>query len=132
MYNELHWQLVYISKNLSKTNPNTINLIKSLTKQSSAEDAPIWKAVANEISRANRKNGEVNVYHIDKYSDDDDTVLVPTKVLGEGNITKKVTVAAFKFSQEAENKITAAGGKCLTIDELMAENPKGSNVKIIK
>ncbi|RAP48507.1 MAG: 50S ribosomal protein L18e, partial [Methanosphaera sp. rholeuAM6] len=25
-----------------------------------------------------------------------------------------------------------AGGKCLKIDELMAENPKGSNVKIIK
>ena len=114
---------------LSKTNPNTIDLIESLTKQSSAEDAPIWKAVANELKRANRKNKEVNVYHIDKY---DDTVLVPTKVLGEGNITKKVTVAAFKFSQEAENKITAAGGKCLKIDELMAENPKGSNVKIIK
>ena len=117
---------------LSKTNPNTIDLIKSLTKQSSAEDAPIWKAVAKELKRANRKNKEVNVYHIDKYSDDDDTVLVPTKVLGEGNITKKVTVAAFKFSQEAEKKIVAAGGKCLKIDELMAENPKGSNVKIIK
>ena len=34
---------------LSKTNPNTIDLIKSLTKQSSAEDAPIWKAVAKEL-----------------------------------------------------------------------------------
>jgi len=117
---------------LSKTNPNTINLIKTLTKQSSAENAPIWKAVANELKRANRKNKEVNVYHIDKYSEEDETVLVPTKVLGEGNITKKVNVAAFKFSQEAEKKIVAAGGKCLTINELMAENPKGSNVKILK
>ena len=104
---------------LTKTNPNTINLIKSLTKQSSAENA-------------NRKTKEVNVYHIDKYSDDDETLLVPGKVLGEGNITRKVTVAAFKFSQEAESKIEAAGGKCLTIEDLMAENPKGSNVKIIK
>ena len=40
---------------LSKTNPNTINLIKSLTKQASAENAPIWKAVANDLKRANRK-----------------------------------------------------------------------------
>lgn len=117
---------------LTKTNPNTINLIKSLTKQSSAENAPIWKAVANDLKRANRKTKEVNVYHIDKYSDDDETLLVPGKVLGEGNITRKVTVAAFKFSQEAESKIEAAGGKCLTIEDLMAENPKGSNVKIIK
>lgn len=117
---------------LSKTNPNTVNLIKSLTKQSSAQDAPIWKAVANELKRANRKTKEVNVYHIDKTTDADDTILVPTKVLGEGNITHSVTVAAFKFSKEAKDKITAAGGKCLAIDELMAENPKGSNVKIIK
>jgi large subunit ribosomal protein L18e len=117
---------------ITKTNPNTLNLIESLTKQSSAEDAPIWKAVANELKRANRKTKEVNVYHIEKYSDNDETVLVPGKVLGEGLITKSVTVAAFKFSQEAENKITAAGGRCLKIDELMAENPKGSNVKILK
>lgn len=117
---------------LTKTNPNTVNLIESLTKQSSAEDAPIWKAVANDLKRANRKNKEVNVYHIDKFSNDDETILVPGKVLGEGSISTKVTVAAFKFSQEAEHKITAAGGKCLKIDELMAENPKGSNVKIIK
>ena len=116
----------------TKTNPNTINLIKTLKKQSSAEDAPIWKAVANELKKANRKTKEVNVYHIEKYSENDDTVLVPTKVLGEGQITKSITVAAFKFSNEAVSKITAAGGKCLTIDELMAENPKGSNVKILK
>ena len=117
---------------LTKTNPNTVNLIKSLTKQSSAENAPIWKAVANDLSRANRKNKEVNVYHIAKNTAEDDTIVVPTKVLGEGNIEHSVTVAAFKFSAEAEEKITAAGGKCLKIDGLMAENPKGSNVKIIK
>ena len=49
---------------LSKTNPNTIDLIESLTKQSSAEDAPIWKAVANELKRANGKNKEVNVFNL--------------------------------------------------------------------
>lgn len=117
---------------ISKTNPNTLNLIKSLTKQASSEDAPIWKAVANELKKANRKTTEVNVYHIEKYSDNDETVLIPGKVLSEGSITKSVTVAAFKFSKEAENKIVNAGGKCLKIDELMVENPKGSNVKILK
>ena len=116
----------------TKTNPNTINLIKTLKKQSSAENAPIWKAVANELNRANRKTKEVNLYHIDKYSGDDETVLVPGKVLGEGVLTHSVTVAAFKFSKEAETKINAAGGKCLKIDELMDVNPKGSNVKILK
>lgn len=32
------------------------------------------------------------------------------KVLGEGNLTKKLTVKADKFTKSAEQKITAAGG----------------------
>jgi large subunit ribosomal protein L15 len=32
------------------------------------------------------------------------------KILGDGNISKKVTVRAHKFSRSAEEKITAAGG----------------------
>jgi large subunit ribosomal protein L15 len=34
----------------------------------------------------------------------------PVKVLGDGVITKGVTVAAHKFTQSAREKITAAGG----------------------
>ena len=33
------------------------------------------------------------------------------KVLGNGNLTKKLTVVASKFSKSAEEKILAAGGK---------------------
>ena len=33
------------------------------------------------------------------------------KVLGNGNLTKKLTVVASKFSKSAEEKIQAAGGK---------------------
>ncbi len=33
------------------------------------------------------------------------------KVLGNGNLTKKLTVVAAKFSKSAEEKIQAAGGK---------------------
>lgn len=34
----------------------------------------------------------------------------PVKVLGEGELTKKLTVTAAKFSESAKSKITAAGG----------------------
>jgi large subunit ribosomal protein L15 len=36
------------------------------------------------------------------------------KVLGDGEITKAITVKADKFSASARKKIEAAGGKCLT------------------
>lgn len=36
---------------------------------------------------------------------------MPVKVLGDGKITKPVTIKAHSFSESAEKKITAAGGK---------------------
>lgn len=40
---------------------------------------------------------------------------VPVKILGTGNLTKKLTVRANAFSKTAESKITSAGG---TIERL--------------
>ena len=37
------------------------------------------------------------------------------KVLGNGEITKKLTVSANKFSKEAKEKIEQAGGKAKVI-----------------
>jgi large subunit ribosomal protein L18e len=42
-----------------------------------------------------------------------------------------VTVAAIGFSSRAKEKIEAAGGKALSISDLMDENPKGSKVRIL-
>lgn len=39
------------------------------------------------------------------------------KILGDGELTKKLTVSAHRFSKSAEEKITAAGG---TINKLVA------------
>ncbi len=36
------------------------------------------------------------------------------KILGDGEISKAITVKADKFSKSAQKKIEAAGGKCLT------------------
>lgn len=35
----------------------------------------------------------------------------PTKILGGGELTKNLTIKAFAFSQQAQEKITKAGGK---------------------
>ncbi len=41
-----------------------------------------------------------------------DDATVPVKVLGNGELTKKLTVVAAKFSAKAAEKIQAAGGSC--------------------
>ena len=39
------------------------------------------------------------------------------KILGEGELTKKLTVSAHKFSQTARQKIEKAGGKVVELDQ---------------
>ena len=41
----------------------------------------------------------------------------PIKVLGRGDIAKKLTVHAHKFSGSAAQKIAAAGGEAQVIDQ---------------
>ena len=40
----------------------------------------------------------------------------PVKVLGDGELGKQLTVKANAFSASAREKITAAGGQCITVE----------------
>ncbi len=48
----------------------------------------------------------------------------PVKILGDGELTKKLTVKAAKFSKSAIAKITDAGGSALTPDGKPVESAK--------
>jgi len=41
----------------------------------------------------------------------------PIKILGEGNFTKKLTIKAAAFSQQAQEKITQAGGNFQIVEK---------------
>ncbi|MCD6492674.1 MAG: 50S ribosomal protein L18e [Archaeoglobaceae archaeon] len=114
-----------------KSNPNLVKLIDELLVASAKNEAKVWKDIAERIAKPRRLYAEVNVSKIERYAKDNETIIVPGKVLGSGKINKKVTVAALSFSESAKRKIENAGGKCLTIMELLEENPKGSGVRIM-
>ncbi|MHA1594640.1 MAG: 50S ribosomal protein L18e [Candidatus Baldrarchaeia archaeon] len=118
-------------KRTGPTDPNVRRLIRKLIKQSKYQQVKIWKDIAERLMAPRRQRVEVNVSKINRYTKDGDTVIVPGKVLGAGKLTHKVTVAALAFSKSARQKIEEAGGTCLTIEELMQINPKGSGVKIM-
>jgi len=118
---------------MKRTGPTNINLQKllgELKELGRKQNALIWRLVAEELAKPTRRRREVNISKIDLASDENSTVLVPGKVLSSGELTKKVTVAAWKFSGKAKEKINKKG-KALTIQELMKANPKGSKVRIL-
>ena len=93
--------------------------------------APVYRRAYEILSRPRRKRVAVNVSKINRYTQPNDVVLVPGKVLGAGDIDHPVTVAAFAFSFTAKEKIEKAGGRAIHILQLLRENPRGRNVKII-
>lgn len=111
-----------------KDNQVLLSLIEDLMKTKK----PFWRKVAYEMSRPRRQRVEVNLSKIDQYAPQEATVIVPGKVLGSGAISKKVTVAAFSFSESARKLIGSAGGRTLSIDGLHKTNPEGRGVMILK
>jgi len=108
-------------------NPLLKKEIESLSK--AGIDTPVWKAVAKGLNRPRRRRYEVNLSRLEKFAKQNDTIIVPGIVLGEGEITKHVTVAALKFSSEARKKIEKAGGKCLAIEQASELEP--SKIRIM-
>ncbi|VUT26190.1 MAG: 50S ribosomal protein L18e [Candidatus Methanolliviera sp. GoM_oil] len=115
-----------------KTNPVLTDLIDKLILKSREEGVQIWRDVAKRLNRPTRQRVAVNISKLNRYVRENELAIVPGKVLGSGTIEHPITVSSFGFSELAYDKITNAKGRCLTIEEFMGENPKGSGVKIIQ
>jgi large subunit ribosomal protein L18e len=84
-------------------------------------------AVADKLESATRRRPEVNLWKIDKYSGEGDMVVVPGKVLSEGELTHKITIAAFNFSSKALAKLKGKA-KIVELEDLAKEKGK---IKVI-
>ena len=120
-----------MAKKTTKKNPVLISLIHELKKQSNEKDIVLWKDIATRLEKSSKNWPEVNLNRISKYTGDKETALIPGKVLSDGDLTKKITIAAWSFSEKSKEKIKQAGGKSITIQELIKENPDGKNIRIL-
>lgn len=118
-------------KQIQKTNPILIQLIKDLKKVSWAEEAPIWRTIAKSLEKSSQNWAKVNIGKLAKYCAKSEEIVIPGKLLGTGNIDFPVKVAAFNASAVAREKIIKAGGSVIKISDLVKSNPKGTNVKIM-
>ncbi len=73
----------------------------------------------------------MNISKIARHTGEGSVIAVPGKILSAGKLSHKVTVAAFKFSDQAKEKIEKAGGRCMSLDALAEENPRGTKVILL-
>ena len=114
-----------------KSNSDLVKTVTELKKAARENDAPLWKSIALKLESPSRNWPSVNISKLEFNVDKNSKVLVPGKLLGAGNITKKMTVSAYSFSESAKIKVEAAGGKCLSYNEFIKSNPKGTDVVVI-
>ncbi len=120
-----------MGKKTNKTNPNLVSLIQRLKDASRTNEAPVWRDIAIRLEGPASNWAEVNVSKLNRYAEENDVVVIPGKLLGSGDLAKQLTVAAYRFSGQAKDKVKNAGGQNMSIDELIAKNPKGSKIRIM-
>lgn len=89
-----------------------------------------WLETACMLSMPRRKRISVNLDEIDRESKEGDTIVVAGKVLGEGDVSKRIRIAALAFSDEARKKLKSRKCEIATLLEEINKNPKAQGVRL--
>lgn len=118
-------------KRTGPTNPILQSLIQELKDKGREHSLSLWRRIAIDLEKPTRQRRVVNLSSISRYTKENETIIVPGKVLGAGDLSHKLTISAFQFSDGAKEKIEKAGAKIVPLLELSKENPSGKGIRII-
>jgi len=98
-----------------------------------AKKKDAWNEVAELLSRSRRKRINLNLTELNGVeAGDKDILVIPGKVLSEGNIDKKLKIVALGYSERAKEKLLKSGCKVSSILEEIKSNPTGKDLKILR
>jgi large subunit ribosomal protein L18e len=117
---------------MSKASPRLTNLIAELKGVARETGSGVWQDVAARLEKPRRTHAEVNLGRIDRYAREEETVVVPGKVLGSGVVRTGYTVAAVDFSTSAAEKIRQADGEAIPLEQAIERNPEGTDVRVVR
>ena len=118
-------------KRTGPTNPLLKDLIGELKKRSNEQSVNLWKRVALDLERPTRNRRAVNLSRINRYTKENEVVVVPGKVLGSGMLDHKLTISAYQFSEQAKDKLEKNGSQIVNLLDLSKEKPNGKKIRII-
>ncbi len=109
-----------------KTNPELVETIKA------ARENKTWMGVAAILSGPRSNFVNLNLGEIDSQAKDGEIIVIPGKVLSQGEITKKIKIIALNFSEKAKEKLEKAKISYSSIIEEIKKNPEGKKMKVLK
>ncbi len=105
-----------------KTNPELVSTIEEAKKNNLLE-------LAKKLSGPTKQQTRVNLDELNKINKEN--IIVVGKILGQGNIDKKISVSALSFSKQAREKLKKAGCEIKTIKQEIEKNKELKEVKIV-
>ena len=118
-------------KRTGPTNPLLRDLIGELKKRSNEQSVNLWKRIALDLEKPTRNRRAVNLSRINRHTLENETIIVPGKVLGSGTLNHKLTISAYQFSEQAKNKLKKSGAEIVPLLELSKDKPNGKKIRII-
>ena len=109
-----------------KTNPELVETILLAKKN------PKWINVASLLSRPTKKRIDLNLEELNKLVKEKETLVIPGKVLSQGEFDKNSKIVALSFSENAKEKLSKSKIKFLTILEEIKQNPEAKGIRILE
>ena len=109
-------------RKLKKRNPELVETINLANKNRLLE---LGKRLSGPLSLYTK----INLEDLEKIKGNN--ILVVGKVLGQGDINKKMKIIALGFSESAKEKLKRAGCEIKTIKQELEKNPKLEGVGVI-
>lgn len=109
-----------------KTNPELAETIKQSVKNSN------WLKIARMLSSPKVNYSKINLFQIDKNTTAGDTIVVPGKILSQGELTKKIKICALSISKQAKEKLKTTKSEFSLLINEIKNNPKAEGIRVIK
>ena len=90
----------------------------------------IWLNVASVLSSPRRNKIAVNLGELEKATKEGDSIIVPGKILSQGEISKKIAIIAFAFSEKAKEKLLKTKSQAVNIIDEIKKNPQAKGLKV--
>ena len=91
-----------------------------------------WINVAEILSGPRRKLLSLNLGEINEKIKDGENVVVPGKILSQGELTKKAKIIALNFSGAAKDKLLKQKTEINYILDEIKKNPSAKGIRILK
>jgi len=91
-----------------------------------------WREIAGLISTPRKRQVSINLSDIDKKSKQGEIIVIPGKVLSQGELNKKIKIVALNFSEKAKEKIIKSGSEAISMLKEIKSNTDAKGIKILK